>query len=209
MKNEIIKSKKYIPWVLRRSRDMQALCKIIDLLINSSKTTSDNFINYLDFDNCPDNLLPFLASYVGYDYDYKESIKSNKTIIKNYPNLIHNRGSEVGIALAVALSVNTLEDKEQVDSLNLFNIDYQPKNNKIVVYIYVPNNTAKTRELLEVVRPAGTKLEIVPASLISTLDGVEIADFVHPTKYMYDKTRYGVGGDNQVGFSEVTNKEKK
>lgn len=59
MKNEIIKSKKYIPWVLRRSRDIQALCKIIDLLINSSKTTSDNFINYLDFDNCPDNLLPF------------------------------------------------------------------------------------------------------------------------------------------------------
>ena len=34
MSKAIIESKKLIPNILRQSRDMQALCKILDLMIN-------------------------------------------------------------------------------------------------------------------------------------------------------------------------------
>lgn len=108
MATGIIESKNYIPWVVRQSRDMQAFCKIFDLLLNGFKTNVDYYINLIDFDGCPDNLLPLLASYVGYKYDYTESYDTNRLIIKHYPEMIRNRGSEVGISLATALSVNAL-----------------------------------------------------------------------------------------------------
>ena len=108
MSNKIIESKNYLPWVIRQSRDMQAICKVLDLLINDYKTNVDYWVNLIDFDGCPDHLLPLLASYVGYKYDYTESYDTNRLIIKYYPSMIRNRGSEIGISLATALSVNAL-----------------------------------------------------------------------------------------------------
>ena len=105
MLNSIIESKNYIPQVMRRSRDMQAICKVLDLLINNFKTNVDYWTSLIDFDTCPDHLLPLLASYVGYKYDYTESYSTNRLIIKHYPEMIRLRGSELGISLATALSV--------------------------------------------------------------------------------------------------------
>ena len=53
MSTEILESKKYIPWVLRQSRDIQVYCKLIDLLINDFKTNTDNWIDLIDFSSCP------------------------------------------------------------------------------------------------------------------------------------------------------------
>ena len=50
MSNRIIESKKYLPWVVRQSRDMQAICKVLDLLINDFKTNVDYWVNLIDFD---------------------------------------------------------------------------------------------------------------------------------------------------------------
>ena len=64
MSTEILESKKYIPWVLRQSRDIQMYCKLIDLLINDFKTDTDNWVNLIDFDSCPNKLLPDRKSVV-------------------------------------------------------------------------------------------------------------------------------------------------
>ncbi len=209
MSTTIIESKRYIPWVLRQSRDMQAFCKILDLLINAIKTTSDYWINLIDFDGCPDQLLPYLASYVGYKYDNKESYDTNRLIIKNYPNLIHNRGSRIGISLAAALSVNALGSIDQLEALSMFKIEYVNTDNVVKLYIFFPVSLSKVRDLIEVVRPAGCGMELVPAELISTIDGIQISDFVTATRYTYDLTRYSVGEDDKVGFAEVTNEQYK
>ena len=174
MQTSIIESKKLIPWVLRQSRDVQALCKVFDLLINHFKTNADYWINLIDFDQCPDHLLPLLASYVGYKYDYTESYAANRLIIKHYPNMIHNRGSEIGMSLACALSLNTLGTIDKVEALNMFRIDYDTSGEKIKIYIYFPANLSKIRDLIEVVRPAGCGLELVPAEVIQTIDGIAI-----------------------------------
>lgn len=208
MSTEIIESKKYIPWVVRQSRDVQALCKVLDLLINNYKTNVDYWVSLIDFDSCPNNLLPLLASYVGYKYDYTESYDTNRLIIKHYPEMIHNRGSEIGMALATALSVNALGTIDKVEALAMFRLDYVSKESKLYIYIYFPSNLSKVRDLIEVVRPAGCGVQLVAADIIQTIDGIEISDYVEISKYAYDMTRYGVGREDRVGHAEVTNQSK-
>lgn len=209
MSTNIIESKNYIPNIMRQSRDMQALCKLLDLLINNYKTNADYWTSLIDFDTCPDNLLPLLASYVGYKYDYTESYSTNRLIIKHYPEMIKNRGSELGLSLATALSVNALGEIDKVEALAMFRIDYQKSDNKIYIYIYFPSNLSKIRDLIEVVRPAGCGVNLVAADIIQTIDGIEISDYVGtPTKYAYDQTRYEVSRESRVGFSEVTNQNR-
>ena len=208
MSTSIIESKNYIPWVVRQSRDIQAFCKLFDLMFNSVKTDIDYYINLIDFDGCPDNLLPLLASYVGYKYDYTESYDTNRLIIKHYPEMIRNRGSEVGVSLATALSVNALGEIDKVEALSMFKINYVREENKIYIYIFFPSNLSKIRDLIEVVRPAGCGILLVPADVIQTIDGIEIHTYTTQQKYAYDITRYSVGSDDKVGFGEVTNQNR-
>ena len=193
MNISIIESKDCLPWVVRQSRDMQAFCKIFDLL--------------LDFDMAPNHILPLLASYVGYKYDYTESFDTNRLIIKHYMDMIRNRGSEIGMSLATALSVNALGEIDKVESLAMFHIDYIVKDGKIKIYIYFPSNMSKIRDLLEVVRPAGVGLELIPAEIITTTDAIEIWTYVDPQKYAYDITRYGTS-DSHLGEIDESNPPK-
>lgn len=205
MSTGIIESKNYIPWVLRQSRDMQSICKILDLIINSYKTNTDYWVNLIDFDGCPDNMLPLLASYVGYKYDYTESFDTNRLIIKHYPEMIKNRGSKIGMSLATALSVNALGDIDKVEALSMFKLDYQKRDNKLYIYIFFPSNLSKIRDLIEVVRPAGCGVQLIASDIIQTIDGIELHDFFKATKYKYDSTRYNVSSEDKVAHSEVTN----
>ena len=208
MSKQILESKNMIPNVMRQSRDMQSLCKILDLLINNYKTNVDYWTSLIDFDTCPDHLLPLLASYVGYKYDYSESYDTNRLIIKHYPEMIRNRGSELGMSLATALSVNALGDIDKIEALSMFRLDYQKTSKKLYIYIYFPSNLSKIRDLIEVVRPAGCGVQLVAADIIQTIDGIEISDYIGiPKKYAYDHTRYEVSKEDKVAFSEVTNQE--
>ena len=183
-------------------------CKLFDLLINHFKTNTDYWVSLIDFDECPDNLLPLLASYVGYKYDYTESYSTNRLIIKHYPEMIRNRGSRVGMSLATALSVNALGTIDKVEALNMFHIEPIQSDSMIKIYIYFPSNLSKIRDLLEVVRPAGCGLELVPADIIQTVDGIMIHSYEYGIKYPYDLTRYSVGEKDKVGFAEVTNQDR-
>lgn len=205
MYTSILESKNFIPWVTRQSRDVQAFCKIFDLLINSYKTNADYWTSLIDFDGCPDIMLPLLASYVGYKYDYSESYDTNRLIIKNYPAMIRNRGSEIGISLATSLSINALGEIDKIDALAMFSIDYVEEENRIDVYVYFPVDLNKIRELIEVVRPAGCGFKFIPADLISTIDGIQIHTYAEGYRKKYDITRYSVGRDSRVGFGEVEN----
>ena len=208
MSTNIIESKNYIPWVLRQSRDVQSLCKILDLLINDFKLNTDYWISLIDFDSCPNRCLPLLASYVGYKYDYTESYDTNRLIMKHYPEMIRLRGSEVGMSLATALSVNALGEIDKIEALAMFRFKYVRGEHKLYIYIYSPAGLNKIRDLIEVVRPAGCGVQLVQAEIINTVDGIEISDYIDPKIYAYDFTRYSVGREDKVGFAEVTNQDE-
>ena len=205
MSTNIIESKKYIPWVLRQSRDVQAICKVLDLLINDYKLNVDYWSSLVDMDTCPDRLLPLLASYLGYKYDYSESYSTNRLIMRHYPQMIRHRGSEIGMSLATALSVNALGDIDKVEALAMFRFRYVKSEHKLYIYIYFPANLSKIRDLIEVVRPAGCGIQLLAAQIIDTVDGIEISDYIDPKSFPYSFTRYTVGDLDRVGFSEVTN----
>ena len=205
MNKKLIESKQFVPWVVRQSRDIQVYCKLIDLLINDIKTRIDNWTNLIDVNSCPDNLLPLLASYVGYKYNYQESYDSNRLIIKNYPYMMRNRGNEIGISLATALGVNTLGEIDKVEALSMFRIDYDKSSRRIDVYVFYPVDFVALRNLIELVRPAGCNVMVVPSELIQTIDGIKIHSYETHTKYPYDSTRYSVSELSRVGFSEVVN----
>lgn len=200
----MINSDKFVPKAYSKSRDYQVFLRLFDLVFSCIKSDIDNYIGLISPDKCTDQMLPLLATYVGYKYDYNESYKANRLIIKYYPYLIRNRGSEIGIRLAAALSVNAIGDLGDIESLALFRIEYEKKDNKINVYIYYPGYLRKIRDLIEVVRPAGIRVELIPAEPIDTIDKVNIHDYMHIDGSQYSGSdRYKIGEDNRVGFGEV------
>ena len=200
----IIKSKDYVPYFYRNSRDYQVFLNLIDLIVNVIKINIDTIPDNLDPTKCNYLLLELLASFVGYDYDYKETYEANRLIITNYINMIRNRGNMVGIKTSAALSFNAQEDQDRVEDLKMFDVQYVQSEHKIAIYVYVPSYLEKIRDLLERVRPAGIPMEMVPAIDITTNDGIAFIDYINPELQDYDNTRRNVSEKSRVGFGEVT-----
>lgn len=206
----------FAPKVFSRSRDYQVLLKLFEIVACVTKSDADNMINLLSADKCPDHMLPLLASYVGYEYDYNQSYDANRTIIRYYPQLIRNRGSERGIRLAAALSVNAIGAIDDIELLSLFKIEYVEKDGKINVYIYYPNYMSKIRDLIEVVRPAGVRVELIPAEPIVSEEKIQLKDYfsVDQIETYKNSNRYKVEPNNndktpnRVGFGQVAKGEE-
>lgn len=208
----MIESKTMVPKVYSDSRDYRALLKILDLLIFCIKIDTDNFVNLLNPMKCPANMLPLLASYVGYDYDYNESVYANRLIIKYYPYMIRNRGSETGIKLAVSLAINASNKFNDINLLTLFSVDYDYEEGKIKIYMHSRDYINKIKDLIEVVRPAGTGWEIVLAEPINSIETISLADTIDFTTYNYvtgdidklGKNRYSITFDQDGHISNIS-----
>ena len=200
----IIKSKDYVPYFYRNSRDYQVFLNLIDLIVNVLKINIDTIPDNLDPTKCNYLLLELLASFVGYDYDHKETYDANRLIITNYINMIRNRGNMVGIKTSAALSFNAQDDEDRVEDLKMFDVQYVQSEHKIAIYVYVPSYLQKIRDLLEKTRPAGIPMEMIPAVNVHTSDGIAFTDYINPELQDYDDTRREVSEKSKVGFSEVT-----
>ena len=150
---DVIRTRDYVPYYLSTSRDYQMVLALFDLLVNTIKTDIDTLVDNLDPYKCNYKLLELLASYVGYDYDYKESYDANRLIICHYIDMLRNRGNIIGLSMAAALSFNAKEDVDKMEELNMFSIEYIRTENKVAVYIYYPVYLQKIRDLCERVRP--------------------------------------------------------
>lgn len=200
----IIKSKDYVPYFYRNSRDYQVFLNLVDLIVNVIKINIDTIPDNLDPTKCNYLLLELLASFVGYDYDHKETYEANRLIITNYINMIRNRGNMVGIKTSAALSFNAQDDEDRVEDLKMFDVQYVQSEHKIAIYVYVPSYLQKIRDLLEKTRPAGIPMEMIPAINVHTSDGIAFTDYINPELQDYDNTRREVSEKSKVGFGEVT-----
>lgn len=200
----IIKSKDYVPYFYRNSRDYQVFLNLVDLIVNVIKINIDTIPDNLDPTKCNYLLLELLASFVGYDYDHKETYEANRLIITNYINMIRNRGNMVGIKTSAALSFNAQDDEDRVEDLKMFDVQYVQSEHKIAIYVYVPSYLQKIRDLLERTRPAGIPMEMIPAINVHTSDGIAFTDYINPELQDYDNTRREVSEKSKVGFGEVT-----
>lgn len=216
-----IDSFKNVPLIYTTSRDYQALLKLFDILANVEKNDIDNLISCINADMCPSKYLPLLASYVGYDYNYDLPYDSNRTIIKYYPELIRNRGSNKGIMLAcaVALNVSGLLNSA-TDVASYVNLMYTKEDGESLLTIFISNRAISPIliDLLQVVRPAGLLLRIAPALTVRSYDKVNIDDEItslHGTVTAYNRNvvmpntvaDYSADDVNTVGGGESNETE--
>ena len=196
-------TKHYVPEVYSDSRDYRVFLHMAEILSTVIKYNADHFPDLYDPANCPDNLLPYLASMVGYEYDYGLSVDDNRIIIKYFPFLIRNRGSEIGLKLAMSLSLNIHTDINEYIILDDIQIEYDYENG--VITIYYPKNAEIRKYLLEVVRPIGMTIKMIPVDQTETH---EVLDVKVDTK-IYNKISDNTVDHSQVEYSEVSDQENR
>lgn len=158
---------KLVPEIYRDSRDFRVFLKLIDIIINSSKYDIDNWTTLYDPKLCKDQFLPLLADLIGYRYDNSLSVMENRIIMSEFNSMIKNKGSEIGLKIAAALSMNAqlasdptseeyIRAVSQLQFLELF-YDYETG----VIRIYYPHDLKKIRDLFKYVRPVGSFLEFI------------------------------------------------
>ena len=190
-------TKHFVPEVYSDSRDYRVFLRMVGVLSTVIKYNADHFPDLYTAENCPENLLPYLGHMVGYDYDHGIAIDENRIIIKYFPFLIRNRGSEIGIKLAMALSLNIHTDVE--DLILLDDLDIQYDYEKGIIYIYYPKDAEIRKYLLEVVRPVGMTLELIPVDRVRTSEELDVRVKTH----IYNRHDDGTIRRSQVNFSPL------
>lgn len=188
----MIESKKLVPKHYANSRDYQVFLKLLDIVINACDFDTKHFTSLISPVQCKARLLPLLSNYVGYTYDYAETVKLNRLITKNWAALKRNRGSLTGISMAIALALNGVID-DSVDSiLELFNLDfsstvnkYDQEINKILLYLHYKGYASKMYDLIEAVRPAGVGLDVINSIPVSSTETVVLTDEYEMLGYNY------------------------
>lgn len=198
----------YVPEVYSKSRDYQAILKLLDLVVCSIESDVTNFTSHINPEYCKSEFLSLLASYIGYKYDNNLSYEINRLIIDYYKELVNNRGCEAGIKLAAALAINAVRisagDQSFIDlNTSLVNIGFDGEAGQITIYILANDYSFKIFDLLEAVRPAGVAINILKSENIMTYDKVSVGESLVSNKEQYDESERSTVGSTDVGFGEV------
>ena len=197
----------FVPNTYSDSRDYRVLLKILGIVVNVFKSNIDSFPSLYDAENCPDHLLPLLADMVGYEYDFALSVEANRIIIKNYPMMLRDRGSLAGFKLAVATSININPSESGRYPIDSLIVDFDTSTGTINIYYPLANEIR--RDLIEVVRPVGTVVELIPAQIRHPIDElrVETKTKGETEEYNEDKRLKVSQNDgtegSEVGFGNV------
>ena len=235
----MIHSRNLVPkYLTENSKDVHTFLRLIDLAFNNIKAKTDDFISILNPDKCPDRLLPLLASYVGYKYDFNEDYEGNRVIIRSYKDMKRNKGNIVGIQLASSVAISMKADKTIIDTQEMIDVTYYDKyyvcnncgyiaynkfdecpncestdisevnNNTIVIVIEYPLYSAKLYDLVEAVRPVGTKCIVYNGSIVKQEETLGIADYVKLQSRYLNDGQTEVGSPDAVSGFTVMLKDK-
>ncbi len=163
----MIRINNLVPEIYRESRDFRVFLKLLDIVINTCKYDIDEWTSLYDPLTCKKEFLPLLADFLGYRYDNSLSVIENRIIMSEFNTMIKNKGSEIGLRLAAALSMNAqlmndptseayIKAVSQLQFLEMF-YDYD----RGIIRIYYSEDLSKVRDLFKYVRPVGSFLELI------------------------------------------------
>ena len=193
-------TKRFVPEVYSESRDYRVFLKLLGILISVLKDNIDSFPSLYSADTCPPDLLPYLADMVGYKYDEGISVDGNRIIIKYYPFMLRYRGSEEGIKLATALSLNTSDSASTSYSLDSIVIEFDYEEG--IIKIYYPHTELIRKDLIEAVRPLGTRIQLIPSHISNNVDELDVKAKAIVETEEYKDSRHEVN-KAKVGFGDV------
>ena len=165
----VLNSKQYIPEVYARERDMQVFTTLIDILLTTSKYDIDTLYQLYDASICPEQFLPEFANTLNYVYDKANTVTSNRKILDIFMTMMKYKGSEIGLLMATALCLTSLDlsvkkleaadvNMDYITALSSLDIKYDYENATII--IDYPNVYTQVRYLLDYVRPVGMWLQL-------------------------------------------------
>lgn len=83
------------------SRDFQLLCRVYDIFVNSNIITQSKIRQQLNIDQIDDKLLKLLAGRLGFSSDNYIPTEVMRSILLQFPFMIKNKGTKVGIEQAI------------------------------------------------------------------------------------------------------------
>lgn len=166
----LIESKSYIPQVYSKERQMQVFTKLIDIILTCCKYDIDSLGNVYNAQLCPEQLLPLLATTLNYKYNFSDTVTSNRNIIDIFAVMEKYRGSELGLKIAAALSLTSLNtslnnnelitsNMDYIQALQQLEVEYDYENARIV--IKYPHTYSCVRYLMDYVRPIGMYVKLI------------------------------------------------
>lgn len=198
---------KLVPEIYRESRDFRVFLKLLDIVINSCKYDIDNWTTLYDPLQCPENFLPLLADFIGYRYDTSLSVTENRVIMSEFNTMIKNKGSEIGLRLAAALSMNAqlasdpmskeyIRAVSQLQFLELF-YDYDTG----IIRIYYPRDLTKIRDIFKYVRPVGSFIELILTEFPEPESDIAISARATVTRRRFTDNNYDDNAINKFNIN--------
>ena len=77
----MLTTNQYIPQVYGKERTIQVFTKLLDIILACCKYDIDNLGNIYNAKVCPESFLPLLAYTLNYDYNFSDTVSSNRSII--------------------------------------------------------------------------------------------------------------------------------
>lgn len=178
----VLNSKQYIPEVYRKERDIQVFTTLIDMLLTICKYDIDTLYQLYNASICPEQFLPELATTLNYEYDKANTVTSNRKILDVFMTMMKYKGSQIGLLMATALCLTSLDlsiknleaanvDIDYMSALADLDIRYDYENG--VIIIDYPNIYTQVRYLLDYVRPVGMTLNL--RSVVKTSHHIPMA----------------------------------
>ena len=112
------------------SRDFQLLCRVYDILVNSNIITQSKIRQQLNIEQIDDKLLKLLASRLGFSSDNYIPTKVMRSILLQFPFMIKNKGTKVGIEQAIK---SVIKQTSKVNSVYVSNITIATGEIKVIV----------------------------------------------------------------------------
>lgn len=191
--------KGYVPEVYSESRDYRVFLRLLSVLISVLKDKVDRVPTLYSSDECPKDLLYLLADMVGYNLDSSRTVQSNRMVVSNYPVMLRNRGSRTGLKMAAALSLNS---KSASPSYSLDNILIEYDFDKGLIKIYYPSDEELDFDLIEAVRPIGSRIQYIASTIRKNTEEVDVKVDVFKDVDKWNKDRTEVG-KSKVGFGDT------
>lgn len=200
-----------VPDVYKTSRDFRVFLRLLELVISDIKYDIDNWLDLYSPLKCPMAFLPYLADLIGYNYNTQLSVKENRIIMSKFVNMIKNKGSDIGIRTAAALSLNAQlasdpSSKEYQEAVMLLQQleTYFDKDTGMIT-IYYPKDLKKVRDLLYYVRPVGTFIEYIPSVMSDvSSNALGIHTMVDTVAHTYDIEKSSKINHAQIGVSKIS-----
>lgn len=111
-----------VPEVYSESYDFRILMDWVSECLTKIQADTENLIDLIDPERCPENLLWLLADTIGYRYNDEFYPSYNRLILLYFMSMIRNRGSRTGMMIAAETNLAQfplMDPEEEIDANRL------------------------------------------------------------------------------------------